>query len=176
MPDPFTLHHVSLYMRDVNASAAFYADILGLQEIPNRVGRSHIEGIALKYASQRRHYQSNTATFERRSIPSALVRRISLQQPSGTWRGAARQRYSHTQGLGNLTSFTRPSRRLACDNPLRPAKADLIEVEIDQMRADRVEHARDGAADAVIEVLRRVGVNRTSRILAGRMETTSVHV
>jgi hypothetical protein len=48
MPDPFTLHHVSLYMRDVDASAAFYADVLGLQEILNRVGKSHIEGIALK--------------------------------------------------------------------------------------------------------------------------------
>jgi lactoylglutathione lyase len=42
MPDLFTLHHVSLYVRDVDASAAFYADVLGLQEIPNRVGKSHI--------------------------------------------------------------------------------------------------------------------------------------
>jgi lactoylglutathione lyase len=42
MSDLFTLHHVSLYVRDVNASAAFYADVLGLEEIPNRVGKSHI--------------------------------------------------------------------------------------------------------------------------------------
>jgi lactoylglutathione lyase len=42
MSDLFTLHHVSLYVRDVDASASFYADVLGLQEIPNRVGRSHI--------------------------------------------------------------------------------------------------------------------------------------
>ena len=42
MPDGFTLHHVSLYVRDVHASAAFYADVLGLQEIPNRVGQSYI--------------------------------------------------------------------------------------------------------------------------------------
>jgi lactoylglutathione lyase len=42
MPDLFTLHHVSLYVRDVDASAAFYGDVLGLQEIPNRVGKSHI--------------------------------------------------------------------------------------------------------------------------------------
>ena len=42
MPDPFTLHHVSLYVRDVHASATFYADVLGLQESSNRVGQSHI--------------------------------------------------------------------------------------------------------------------------------------
>ena len=42
MSDLFTLHHVSLYVRDVDASAAFYADVMGLTEIPNRVGRSHI--------------------------------------------------------------------------------------------------------------------------------------
>jgi lactoylglutathione lyase len=39
---PFMLHHVSLYVRDVHASAAFYANVLGLQEVPNRVGKSHI--------------------------------------------------------------------------------------------------------------------------------------
>ncbi|MPR12154.1 VOC family protein [Microvirga tunisiensis] len=42
MSDLFTLHHVSLYVRDVDASASFYATVLGLQEIPNRVGKSHI--------------------------------------------------------------------------------------------------------------------------------------
>jgi len=42
MSDLFTLHHVSLYVRDVDASASFYADVLGLQEIPNRVGKSNI--------------------------------------------------------------------------------------------------------------------------------------
>ena len=42
MSDLFTLHHVSLYVRDVDASASFYADVLGLQEIPNRVGKGHI--------------------------------------------------------------------------------------------------------------------------------------
>ncbi len=42
MSDLFTLHHVSLYVRDVDASASFYANVLGLEEIPNRVGKSHI--------------------------------------------------------------------------------------------------------------------------------------
>ena len=42
MPDLFTLHHVSLYVRDVDASAAFYAHVLRLREIPNRVGKSYI--------------------------------------------------------------------------------------------------------------------------------------
>ncbi len=42
MSDLFTLHHVSLFVRDVDASAAFYADVLGLEEIPNRVGQAHI--------------------------------------------------------------------------------------------------------------------------------------
>jgi lactoylglutathione lyase len=40
MSDHFTLHHVSLYVRDADASASFYANVLGLQEIPNRVGKS----------------------------------------------------------------------------------------------------------------------------------------
>jgi lactoylglutathione lyase len=38
----FTLHHISLYVRDVDASAAFYASVLGLDEIPNRVSNGHI--------------------------------------------------------------------------------------------------------------------------------------
>ena len=38
----YTLHHVSLYVRDVNLSAEFYARVLGLSEIPNRVGKRHI--------------------------------------------------------------------------------------------------------------------------------------
>ena len=42
MSDLFTLHHISLYVRNVDASASFYADVLGLQEIPNRVGKDHI--------------------------------------------------------------------------------------------------------------------------------------
>ena len=42
MPDLFNLHHVSLYVRNVDASAAFYADVLGLREIPNRVGKCYI--------------------------------------------------------------------------------------------------------------------------------------
>jgi lactoylglutathione lyase len=42
MSDLFILHHVSLYVRDVDASASFYANVLSLQEIPNRVGKSHI--------------------------------------------------------------------------------------------------------------------------------------
>jgi lactoylglutathione lyase len=42
MSDLFSLHHVSLFVRNVDASAAFYAKVLGLQEIPNRVGKIHI--------------------------------------------------------------------------------------------------------------------------------------
>jgi lactoylglutathione lyase len=38
----YSLHHVSLYVRDVNRSAEFYARVLGLREIPNRVGKAHI--------------------------------------------------------------------------------------------------------------------------------------
>jgi lactoylglutathione lyase len=43
----FTLHHISLYVGDVDASAAFYAGVLGLEEIPNRVGKSHIRWFAI---------------------------------------------------------------------------------------------------------------------------------
>ncbi len=43
----FTLHHVSLYVRDVHASAAFYMAALGLEEIPNRVGRADIRWFML---------------------------------------------------------------------------------------------------------------------------------
>jgi hypothetical protein len=51
------------------------------------------------------------------------------------------RRYSRPQGLGHLTSFARTSRRLTGDHSLRPAKADLVEVPIGQMRTDVVEHA-----------------------------------
>jgi lactoylglutathione lyase len=43
----FAMHHASLFVRDVNASAEFYARALGLEEIPNRVGRSHIRWFAI---------------------------------------------------------------------------------------------------------------------------------
>lgn len=36
----FALHHVSLYVRDQNVSAEFYARVLGLAEIPNRLAAS----------------------------------------------------------------------------------------------------------------------------------------
>lgn len=42
MSSLFTLHHISLYVRDVNASASFYGNVLGLEEIPNRVAKGHI--------------------------------------------------------------------------------------------------------------------------------------
>ena len=42
MAGGFSLHHVSLYVADVGRSADFYARVLGLHEIPNRVGRLHI--------------------------------------------------------------------------------------------------------------------------------------
>src|SRR5689334_16716591 len=38
----FTLHHMSHYVKDVDASAAFYMSALGLKEIPNRVGSEKI--------------------------------------------------------------------------------------------------------------------------------------
>jgi lactoylglutathione lyase len=38
----FSMHHVSLFVRDQDRSADFYAGVLGLTEIPNRVGRAHI--------------------------------------------------------------------------------------------------------------------------------------
>jgi hypothetical protein len=76
------------------------------------------------------------------------------------------RRYSRPQGFGHRPSLARLSRYLACDNTLRPAKANLIEVEICVMRADVVEHTRDGAADPVIEAFRRVDVNRTASVLA----------
>ena len=47
MSDLFTLHHVSLFVRDVDASAAFYASVLGLEEIPNRVGQPHIRWLTI---------------------------------------------------------------------------------------------------------------------------------
>src|SRR4051794_22449405 len=47
MLDLFTLHHVSLFVRDVDASATFYATVLGLQEIPNKLGKSHIRWLII---------------------------------------------------------------------------------------------------------------------------------
>jgi lactoylglutathione lyase len=41
------LDHVSLHVRDLARSAAFYAEALGLQEIENKTGRPHIRWFAL---------------------------------------------------------------------------------------------------------------------------------
>ena len=42
MSPRFTMHHLSIFVRDVHASAKFYGEVLGLEEIPNRVAKSHI--------------------------------------------------------------------------------------------------------------------------------------
>jgi hypothetical protein len=44
-----------------------------------------------------------------------------------------------------------------------------IEVEIRQMRADLMEHTRDGAADAIVEPLRRVDVHWATGIFTSLM-------
>jgi lactoylglutathione lyase len=99
MPDHFFLHHVSLHVRDVEASAAFYADVLGLQEIPNRVGKSHIRWFTIDgfrtvhligggtQGEQPRHF-SNHVALATRSFEMVLTR---LEQCGVTYVSLARQ-------------------------------------------------------------------------------------
>jgi lactoylglutathione lyase len=99
MPDLFTLHHVSLYVRDVDASAAFYGDVLGLQEIPNRVGKSHIRWFTIDgfrtvhliggdlEAQQLRQFSTHIA-LATRTLETVLTR---LEQHGVTYVSLARQ-------------------------------------------------------------------------------------
>jgi hypothetical protein len=54
-------------------------------------------------------------------------------------------------------------------HPLRPAKADLIELQIGVVWADVVEDTGDGAANAVIEALGRIGMDGAADIFAFRV-------
>ena len=62
-----------------------------------------------------------------------------------------RRRYSRPQGFGDRPSSAVAARGLTCDDPLRPAKANLVKVEIRVMWADVVEHTGDGATHPIIE-------------------------
>jgi lactoylglutathione lyase len=99
MPDHFLLHHVSLNVRDVEASAAFYANVLGLQEIPNRFGKSHIRWFTIDgfrtvhligggtEGEQPRHF-SNHVALATRSFEIVLTR---LERCGVTYVSLARQ-------------------------------------------------------------------------------------
>ena len=99
MSDLFTLHHVSLFVRDVDASAAFYADVLGLEEIQNRVGQTHIRWFTIDgfrtvhliggdpEAERSRPFSTHLA-LAARNFETALTR---LEQHGVTYVSVARQ-------------------------------------------------------------------------------------
>ena len=55
---------------------------------------------------------------------------------------------------------------MAADDALRPAKADLVEIEIGMLRADVVENTSHRPANSGIEPFGGVGVNRAAGVLA----------
>jgi hypothetical protein len=58
---------------------------------------------------------------------------------------------------------------LSRHDALRPAEADLVEIEIGMLRADMVKHASDRASDTRIEALCRIGVNVTPHVFLARV-------
>jgi lactoylglutathione lyase len=99
MSDLFTLHHVSLYVRDADASASFYATVLGLQEIPNRVGQSNIRWFTIdgfrtlhliggESGPERPRPFSTHVALATRNFEAALAR---LEQHGVTYVSLARQ-------------------------------------------------------------------------------------
>ena len=99
MPDMFALHHVSLFVRDVDRSAAFYQAALGLEEIPNRVGRSHIRWLGVDgYRTlhliggdpeqERARPMSTHVAFATRHFDAALRR---LSEAGITWMNLPRE-------------------------------------------------------------------------------------
>src|SRR3712207_2228577 len=104
MLDLFTLHHVSLFVRDVDASAPFYADVLGLEDIPNRVGQPHIRWFTIDRfrtihliggdpeAERPRPFSTHLA-LATRSFEAVLTR---LEERSVTYCSVARQTHDIT--------------------------------------------------------------------------------
>jgi len=124
------------------------------------VSRQHklnlqLVGVGTRTASKHTPALSTKDSYLRDEVDPAGLRSAHLAsncEAEYCWDLQGR-RYSRPQGLGHRPSFAYASRRLARNHPLRPAKADLVEVEIRVMRADVVEHARDGTAHPVVEAL-----------------------
>ena len=55
------------------------------------------------------------------------------------------------QWFDDLSPFARSAHRVSGQYPLRPAEADLVEIQVGMVRADVMEDAGNGTAHAVVE-------------------------
>jgi hypothetical protein len=123
----------------------------GLEPHPVCVGYvpvqgERIVGVGTRTASKHTPVLSTKDSYLREEIDPASLGSAHLasnRRAEHRWELQGR-RYSRPQGLGHRPSLPRTAQRLTCDDPLRPTKADLVEVQRRQVRADVVKHTRDG--------------------------------
>ena len=73
MPSPFRLDHQAINVRDMAASVRFYAEILGLPEVENPMGKGPIRWFQLAGGTNLHLVPGNTAPVAERGIGTHLA-------------------------------------------------------------------------------------------------------
>ncbi len=73
MPHPFAIDHQAIHVRDMAASVRFYAEILGLAEVENPMGKGPIRWFALSAVTNLHLVPGNTSAKTERGIGTHLA-------------------------------------------------------------------------------------------------------
>ena len=73
MTHPFRVDHQAIHVRDMAASVRFYAEVLGLNEVENPMGKGPIRWFALASGTNLHLVPGNTAALQERGIGTHLA-------------------------------------------------------------------------------------------------------
>ena len=73
MPHPFRIDHQAIHVRDMDASVRFYAEVLGLPEVENPMGKGPIRWFALAAGTNLHLVPGNATPAHERGIGTHLA-------------------------------------------------------------------------------------------------------